>query len=220
MNIWVIIPAFNEAGSIAGVIRQIKSKNLPLVVIDDGSTDSTSSVIEKERVDVFLKNRRNRGKGSAVKQAVDYIMKNIPECDAVIIMDADAQHSAEELDLFVSKLKQGAFFINGNRMQNPGNMPLIRVLTNMLMSLVISLITKQRIYDSQCGFKAISRKVLENITIKSTKYEIDSELILEAAEAGYSIDSLPIKSIYNREKSNINPFWDTVRFIIFIISRR
>jgi len=220
MNIWVIIPAFNESGSIAGVIRQIKSKNLSLIVVDDGSTDSTSHIIEEERVDVFLKNKSNQGKGSAVKQAVYYVIENIPDCNAVIIMDADAQHSAEELDLFVSRLKQGSFFINGNRMQNPGNMPFLRVLTNMLMSLVISLITKQRIYDSQCGFKAISRKVLEKITIKSSKYEIDSELILETAKAGYKIDSLPVKSIYSREKSNINPFWDTIRFIIFIISRR
>ncbi len=220
MNIWVIIPAFNESCSIAGVIRQIKSKNLSLIVVDDGSTDGTSHIIEKEGVDVFLKNKSNQGKGSAVKRAVDYVIENIPDCNAVIIMDADAQHSAEELDLFISMLKQGSSFINGNRMRNPGNMPFLRVLTNMLMSLVISLITKQRIYDSQCGFKAISRKVLEKITIKSAKYEIDSELILETAEAGYKIDSLPVKSIYSREKSNINPFWDTIRFIIFIMSRR
>lgn len=218
MKIWVVIPAFNEGKNIVKVLKAVKDKGLPIIVVEDGSTDDTFLRVSQEKVDVLIQNKKNLGKGASLKVAFDYIKEHNLDCEAVVIMDADAQHLAEELDLFISKLQQGSFFVVGNRLNSPKNMPLIRMITNKLMSFVISRIAGQRIPDTQCGFKAIRTEVLEKISIKTSKYEIDSEIILGAASLGYKIDSVSVKSIYRQQRSGINPLLDTARFFRFILT--
>lgn len=217
MKVWVVIPAFNEADSIENVVRKIKEKNLPVIVVDDGSSDKTYTKAINSGSDIVLKNEENKGKGASLRKAFDYIIKNNLDCQAVIIMDADAQHLPEELDLFVEKLKRDSYFIVGNRLNSPFGMPLIRLFTNKIMSYIISKKIRQYIPDTQCGFKALKREVFEKLNLKTSKYEIDSELIIKSALLGYRIDSIPIRSVYRKQKSKINPFLDTLRFIRFIL---
>jgi len=85
------------------------------------------------------------------------------------------------------------------------------------MSFIISKIAKQRIPDTQCGFRIIKKSVLENINIAANKFEIESEIIIKAARKGFIIKSIPVESIYfSGHASNIHPFYDTLRFIRFI----
>jgi glycosyltransferase involved in cell wall biosynthesis len=220
MKPWVVIPAFNEEENIASVIREIKAKGLPLIVVDDGSVDSTSAQVEEEKVDVLINNKTNLGKGASLRAAFDYIKENRLDCDAVIIMDADAQHHSQEIDLFIHRLEEGSALVQGNRLNDPKNMPILRVITNKVMSFIISIYCGQKIPDTQCGFKAIRREVLDKLRLKTSKYEIESELLIQSAALGYRIDSVAIKSIYRKERSNIDPFIDTARFIKFILSAR
>lgn len=217
MKIWVVIPAFNEGKNIVKVLRAVKNKGLPVMVIEDGSSDDTYRQVSQEKVDVLIQNKTNLGKGASLRIAFAYIKEHNLDCEAVIIMDADAQHLPEELDIFINKLDQGSFFVVGNRLDNPKNMPLIRVITNKLMSFIISRIAGQKIPDTQCGFKAMRTQVLEKAPITTSKYEIDSELILGAASLGYKIDSVPVRSVYRKQRSGINPLLDTARFFKFIL---
>ncbi len=218
MKIWVVIPAFNEAENIEKVVREVREKSFPVIVIDDGSSDGTSLKAVKAGAEIVLKNKRNMGKGASLRRAFNYIIKNKLDCEAIIIMDADAQHLPQELGLFIEKLNKGSHFIVGNRLFFPSGMPLVRFFTNKIMSYIISKKVKQNIPDTQCGFKAIKREVFESLNLTTSKYEIDSELVIKSAFLGYKIDSVPIKSIYRRQKSKINPFLDTLRFIRFILS--
>jgi len=202
------------------VIREIKKRPLSIMVVDDGSMDDTYSRVSEEKVEVLIKNEKNLGKGNALRKAFNYIIDRNLDCDAVIIMDADAQHLPEELDSFMDKLKQGSFFVMGNRLVNPRNMPILRIITNKIMSFIVSKISGQKIPDTQCGFKAIRREVLEKTVLRTSKYEIDSELIIQASSLGYRIESIPVKSVYRKENSYINPVFDTVRFITYILSIR
>lgn len=220
MKVAVVIPAYNESAQIIKVIKMIRKKSLPIIVVDDGSIDNTYELVKSEKVDVLLSNERNKGKGKSLKKAFMYLKENYSDIEGIIIMDADAQHLPEELDLFLDGLRKGSFFIVGNRFHNAQNMPLIRRLTNIVMSSIISLYAKQKIPDTQCGFKAFKKDVLDKIEIKTDKYEIDSELILEAALHGYKIDSVPVQSVYKGENSSIQPLRDTVRFLSFILRRR
>ena len=218
INIWVLLPAFNEAQNIGPLLTEIRSKGLKTIVIDDGSEDGTIEAALAS--DLVIKNEANLGKGASLRKALDHIIAAHLACDAVIIMDADGQHLTDELPGFVQALKKGEVLVVGNRMDNPTGMPWLRRLTNRLMSRLISRLCGQLIPDSQCGFKAIHLNVIRSINISSSRYEIDSELILKSAAAGFRISSIPISSVYSDKKSGIHPFRDTLRFIRFIVNWR
>lgn len=213
--LWVLIPAYNEEKMIGEVIRRLNEKKVRVLVVDDGSTDRTAAVAAAHGA-VVLANEVNLGKGRSLKRGIEYLMGQ-DGVEAVITMDGDGQHNPEEIDRFVAAMREGNNFVVGNRMFHPQGMPLIRVLTNRSMSLVISFLCRQHIPDTQCGFRLLRKNVLEDIFIVSKKFEVESELLLKAAQNGIPIASVPISSIYSRAGvSNIRPFKDTLRFIIFL----
>ncbi len=214
-KIWVVIPAYNEEKTIGIVLDSLKRKEISVLVVDDGSQDSTAEVVEEKGVPL-IRNEKNLGKGLALKKGFDYLFKN-EDFDYVVTMDADNQHSPEDLDKFLKAAENNEDFVVGNRMQNPEGMPKIRVFTNKLMSWLISKITKQKIPDTQCGFRLIKRKVLEKLNIETNKFQIESEIIIKAARLGILIKSIPIRSIYYKKTlSKIHPLLDTLRFIRFL----
>ncbi|MBN3040932.1 MAG: glycosyltransferase family 2 protein, partial [Candidatus Omnitrophica bacterium] len=207
--------AFNEEYSLAGLLKDIKAKGLSVLAIDDGSIDNTFTVAQKW-ADVCLHNIKNLGKGISLRKAIAYLLEE-KDFDYIITMDGDGQHSVSDLSSFIEKAEKGVSFVVGNRMDNPSNMPKTRVVTNKFMSWLLSKIAHQKIPDSQCGYRLIKRDVLEKIIISTKKYEIESEMLIKAARLGFTIESVPIKSIYTKNlRSKINPFVDTIRFIKFI----
>ncbi len=216
MKIWVLIPAYNEEKAIGSLLEHLKKKNLSLLVVDDGSSDDTYQIAKKNRADVVLRNDKNLGKGYSLRKGIIYLLNNV-DFDYLITMDADNQHSTFDVDSFIQCAKEGCAFAVGNRMHHPYSMPFIRVLTNRFMSFIISLITKQNIPDSQCGFRIIRRDVLEKINIETEKFEIESEILIKAARNNFIIKSIPIRSIYFKNHiSKVHPVYDTLRFIRFI----
>jgi len=215
VKICVVIPTYNEAKAIGSLIRKIRQQELEVVVIDDGSQDNTSE-IAKDNGAIVLRNEDNEGKGASLIKGFRYAQDR--DFDAVIVMDGDGQHLPEEIPYFIrlAQYSNSGIFI-GNRMLKRKDMPLIRILTNKLMSWFISSLAKQKIPDTQCGFRLIKKEVLEKINLKTSKYETESEIIIKAARLGFKVESVPIKTIYNGEKSQINPAIDTLRFIKFIV---
>ena len=160
-------------------------------------------------------NLNNQGKGASLVKGFKYALDN--NFDAVITMDADGQHLAQDLPSFIEQASDpDIHIVLGNRMLNVEKMPYLRVITNKFMSWLISIISKQVIPDTQCGFRLIKKEVLKKIELSTSKYETESELLIQASRLGFKIKSIPIRSIYGREKSQINPFIDTLRFIRLI----
>ncbi|NQT28147.1 MAG: glycosyltransferase family 2 protein [Candidatus Omnitrophica bacterium] len=216
MRVWIIIPAYNERFRLAGILDELKSKDFSILVVDDGSIDNTYEMAAK-KADFVVRNEKNLGKGRSLKKGIDYLLKET-DFEYLVTMDADGQHSPSDLDRFLQKAKDGAYFIVGNRMSNPIGMPKLRIITNKFMSWLISRIARQRIPDTQCGFRLIRREVLEKINIETNNFEIESEILIKAARSGFPIKSVPIRSIYFKSlHSRINPFIDTARFIKFIL---
>ncbi|MBI4972430.1 MAG: glycosyltransferase family 2 protein [Candidatus Omnitrophica bacterium] len=217
MRTCVIIPTYNEENKIGELVKQIRQLGLETVVIDDGSADNTSRVAQDNGA-VVLRNDRNQGKGASLIKGFSYASNN--GADAVITMDGDGQHRPCDIVNFIDLAKfSKARVIVGNRMSKAKTMPLIRLWTNRLMSWFISLVVKQKIPDTQCGFRLIKKEVLEKLKLCTSKYETESEILIQASRLGFKIESVPIKTIYAGEKSQINPFVDTLRFIRFIISQ-
>lgn len=215
MKICVIIPTYNEAKAIAEIVRKVRQQELETVVIDDGSLDNTSQ-LARDNGAVVLRNENNEGKGASLIKGFRYALD--AGSDAVITMDGDGQHLPEEIPYFirVARYSKSGIFI-GNRLLKSKNMPSLRVMTNKFMSWLISLVAGQEIPDTQCGFRLIKKGVLEKINLRTSKYESESEILIQASRLGYRIESVPIKTIYNGEKSQINPVTDTLRFAKFII---
>jgi len=215
MKTCVIIPALNESKEIAGLVKEVKKINPFVLVVDDGSADSTAQIASGAGA-VVLRNAANEGKGACLRKGFKYALEN--DFDAVITMDGDGQHLPDDLPLF---LRLGADpeidIAAGNRMLQTKNMPFIRALTNRFMSWMISLLSKQEIPDTQCGYRLIKRQVLEKIELKTSNFEIETEILINASRMGFKVASVPIKTIYRGEKSQINPLVDTFRFLKFII---
>ncbi len=210
----VIIPAYNAERDISELIQAIRAFGFTVLVIDDGSKDATAAKAEKAGATVLI-SKVNQGKGAALRRGFDWFLKQ--NYSAAIIMDSDGQHDPKELRLFIDALGQndGQVFI-GNRLDDSKNMPWIRKATNRFMSWIVSSVAKQSIPDSQCGYRAIKREVLEKISLTTCRFEIDSEILFETARAGFKIISVPIRCVYRNEKSHINPFRDTIRFFRFL----
>ena len=215
MRICIIIPTYNESQAIADLINQISKLGLEVIVIDDGSTDNTVKIATDCGAKV-LANPRNMGKGASLIKGYNFALA----CgfDAVISMDGDGQHSCDDLPAFIQKAQNSeSTLIVGNRMGMTKGMPFLRVITNFLMSKFISLIVKQHIPDTQCGFRLVKKELLASMDLSTSKYETESEVLIKAAHLGFKIESIPVKTIYPGGKSRINPLVDTLRFLRFMI---
>jgi glycosyltransferase involved in cell wall biosynthesis len=217
MKVSVIIPTYNEAKTIGWLVKKIRNlAGIGVIVVDDGSTDKTDKIARESGAMVF-RNEKNSGKGTALKIAFDYCISD-STLDAVITMDGDGQHNPDEIIPLVEFAKKtGADVVVGNRMGTPREMPFVRRVTNKFMSAVISVLIQEDIPDTQCGFRLLKMSILKNLSLKSSNFEIESEILIQAVRKGYIVKSFPIKTIYSPEiSSQINPLIDTARFLKFI----
>ena len=215
MKTFIVIPAYNEFKTIGAIVRDLRARGFRIVVVDDGSKDHTIIDANKYGAELIV-HSKNVGKGRCIKEGLEYAFEN--GCDIVVTMDGDGQHDIKEIDKFIDKHKKtGADIVLGNRMNNPKKMPFVRRHTNIFMSFVISLILRRKIEDTQCGYRLLSRRAIEKMNLRTVKYEIESEMLLEAKRHNLTTSSIEIDSIYGSESSQINPFFDTIRFTRLII---
>jgi glycosyltransferase involved in cell wall biosynthesis len=210
-HIAVVVPSYNEARTIGAIVKRLKEREFVVYVIDDGSQDDTEKRALAEGA-IVIRNPKNIGKGGALKEGFRRVVAD--GFDMALIMDGDDQHDVTDIAHLIKRMREThADMIVGNRMTDTSGMPLVRIAVNRFMSWLISVISGQYVPDTQCGFRLIKSGVLKNITFESNNYEIESEMIVKAARAGFKINSTNIKTVYQDEVSRINPVIDTLRFI-------
>ncbi|MDE2028426.1 MAG: glycosyltransferase family 2 protein, partial [Candidatus Omnitrophica bacterium] len=207
MRLAVVIPAHNEGQTIGPLVKAVKALGHDCIVINDGSADQTRAMA-LEAGAVVLDTPVKSGKGNALKMGFDYVKTKGYEL--LVTMDGDGQHAPSDIPaLEVCYKAKGADIVNGNRMANPTGMPWLRLFTNHLMSSLISLICRQHIPDTQCGFRLLKTKVLEAVHLRSSDFEIETEVLIKASKKGFKIASVGIQTIYSNEISKIQPMRDT-----------
>lgn len=210
MRVAIIIPAFNEEKNLQRLLERLASVDTAdIVVVDDGSKDRTTDIVRGFGV-TLLRHEINRGKGMAHRTGFAYAVEN--GYDGVITMDADGQHAPDEIDCFLKDADKADILV-GTRCMSLANMPVLRYLTNKVTSLVVSLIASQRVFDSQSGYRFLATRVLRRVPLRTKRFQTESEILIKAGRMGFKIGVVPISTIYREEKSYINPFIDTGRFI-------
>ncbi|MCW4033640.1 MAG: glycosyltransferase family 2 protein [Candidatus Bathyarchaeota archaeon] len=211
MRFAIIIPAYNEEKHIREVVRQ-SVKFGKTIVVDDGSTDATASEASKGG-SIVLKNSTNRGKWSALKIGFNYAFDNL-NAEAIIQLDGDGQHDPSDIPKFIQALESGAMIVAGQRKFDPSRMPIVRIISNSISSFVIMVLFWVWVPDTQCGYRAYSKKALKTImsSFKSKGYEGETEIIILARINRLKIKKVGIQTVYNEEESNVSPLRDIRRF--------
>ncbi|MEW6685828.1 MAG: glycosyltransferase family 2 protein [Candidatus Edwardsbacteria bacterium] len=217
MKIAVVIPAYNAGETLPLLLKEtsrfIGKKDI--IVVDDGSKDNTSKVVQQEGV-VLLSHQKNQGKGAALVTGFVYALKQGYE--AVITLDADGQHRPSYIPQFIKQTKnKDSDIVVGSRRHDLKGMPFDRFLTNRITAIVVSLLGGVKIEDSQSGYRLIKTKVLQSVPILTHRYEAEDELLIKAGRKRYIISSIFIPTIYGTEKSHINKILDTLLFIVLAI---
>jgi len=220
-RISVMIPAYNEEKNIEDVLARTKATLMALklpyeiIVVDDGSTDRTRSLARRKGATV-IKVRKNSGKGSALRKAFQHAAGDI-----LITMDADGSHRPEEIPRLVTPLLNGADVATGTRFNGKmqkGSTKRLHILGNNIFNLIIMILTKKRITDSQTGFRAFKKRVIEEIKLFSNGYEVETELTVKTLRNGFTVYETPIA--FEKRKngvSRINPLFDGLKIMTTIL---
>ncbi len=215
-NTIVMIPSYNEARTIGSIVRSLVRTGLDVLVIDDGSADNT----ERQALDngaMVIRHKTNLGKGVSVRSGLQHILDKM-NYEWIVMMDGDGQHHPEDVPVLMgATTDKETDIVIGNRMGQTSNMPSARYLTNKFTSWVLSKMCGQAIPDTQCGFRLLRADALRGLQLESDKYDIESEMIIQAASNGLKISSATVQTIYGDEYSRINPLRDTIKFFQLII---
>jgi len=207
----VLIPCYQESGRIGATVTAVSAFCPHVIVVDDGSGDGTAEEAASAGANV-IQHETNRGKGEALNTGFTYAREH--DYEFVITMDGDGQHAPDDIPRLLKAYKESkADVLIGTRMQDTESMPFLRQLTNRFMSWLLSGMMGQRVPDTQSGYRLYRTDVLTNIPSRSQRFAAESEILLDLAADGVTIGSVPITVIYGDEKSKINPFRDTFRFI-------
>ncbi len=209
-----VIPFYNPEN----IFRKVIEDTLPyvdkLILVNDGSTKKFDDLIPIDSKINLLEFEKNMGKGAALKRGIDQALTLGSRF--IITLDSDYQHEPEFIPLFLKALGSSKFVI-GRRNISFQQMPFLRVLSNTITSKVLSLKTKQKIFDSQSGFRGFDASILPDILPATNGFEAESEMILLAAKKGIEIAFVNISTRYENQKSSIKALDVILKFINVIL---
>jgi glycosyltransferase involved in cell wall biosynthesis len=215
----VVIPAYNEAATIAGVAARAAAHGLEVIVVDDGSTDGTAEALAGLPVTV-LRNERNIGKGGSLWRGKQHALAL--DVAGVITLDGDGQHAPEE----IPRLLRLAYaypddIVIGARLVRRESAPRARYVANRIADFWIGWAAGQPFDDSQSGFRVYPASLLRRIAVKhgpARSFVFESEMLIVAAQHGVRVRSVAIESLYPTavRRSHFRPVQDITRITCMV----
>lgn len=210
-----VIPAYNEEKTVATVVKECKRFVKNVLVVDDGSTDQTAQQAEKAGAKVII--QKNGGVGRATKTGLLNALKG--GYQIFLIIDADLQHNPQEIPRLLEPLVSGnADVAIGSRfIEHQTNIPKHRFIGNMVLTILTSLFTGLKITDSQCGYRAFTRKALKIIPLQKMDDSFAHHMELFFVLSKYKIKfiEVPVSARYGGEDHTIN----AVPHFLILVSR-
>lgn len=219
MNLYIIIPAFNEKQVIGRVIREIRTRGYHhVVVVDDGSTDGTGEEARRAGATVVLRHRLNRGKGAAVKTGMEAAKRL--GADSVITFDGDGQHDAKDIALIEEKISSGYDVVLGSRFLQHQNVPFYKRVGNMMANLITFVSFGIWVTDSQSGLRGYTMHACASISTQNDRYEIESEALREVKHKKLKYIEIPMHARYSRysqQKKYRQSIWSAMMTMVRLV---
>jgi len=205
LKIIIGIPAFNEEKNIAGIISKLKRITKDIIVCNDGSTDLTAEIAE-EMGALVINHEKNLGYGGAIRSI--FLKAKDLNGDVLVTFDADGQHRIEDIDKVINPILEGqSDIVIGSRFldDNEKEVPQYRKVGIKVITKITNATIKKDLTDSQSGFRAYSKQVLNEIRPSESGMGVSTEILIKASSKNLKISEVPIKILYGENSSTHNP---------------
>ena len=205
MKIIIGIPAFNEEKNIASIITKLMGITDTVIVCNDGSSDLTSKIAEKMGA-VVINHEKNLGYGGAIR-SIFFKAKEM-NGDVLVTFDADGQHRVEDVKTVIEPIiNQEADLVIGSRFldESEKEVPQYRKVGIKVITKITNASIKKQLTDSQSGFRAYSKQVINELNPSELGMGISTEILIKASSKNFKILEVPIKIIYSGDTSTHNP---------------
>ena len=208
-RVLALVPAFNEAPRIGDVVREALA-HLPVLVVDDGSSDATAAEAQEAGASVLVQHP-NRGKGAALRAGFQWALEQ--GFDAVVTLDGDGQHDPAAIPAFLAaRSVAGDALVIGCR--DFRRMPPARRLANSLGGRAFSWAVGREIPDNQSGYRLIDRRLMVALLAsREAGFAFEVEMITACIRGGWPMAWVPIRTIYSGEPSHIRPVAHLASFV-------
>lgn len=197
-SIWIVIPAYNEASSIKGVISDLQSNGYNnILIVDDGSKDQTLKIATDAGATV-LRHLINRGQGAALQTGISFISEQYRP-KVIVTFDADGQHIASDISRLVTPILNNNYdIVLGSRfLENKNSIPVIRRLILRCGVIFTNIISRIRLTDTHNGLRALGEKAYSFIEIHHRGMEHASEIIDEISHHKLRYIECPVTVVYS-----------------------
>ncbi|MBU4262431.1 MAG: glycosyltransferase family 2 protein [Proteobacteria bacterium] len=208
----VIIPVYNHGGRIGEVIRQARSLDLPIIVVDDGSTDTTSAILSNLTEISVIRHPVNQGKGAALLSGFAAALAQ--NCNWAITIDGDGQHNPEDARLLLQAAAQaGRTLVVGRREGMAGkNVPWTSRFGRGFSNFWVWVSGGPFIKDSQSGFRLYPLPESLYLNVKARRYQFEVEILVRARRRGIAIIEAPVQVVYQDRGERVSHFRPWVDF--------
>ncbi|WP_265581165.1 glycosyltransferase family 2 protein [Methanofollis aquaemaris] len=191
------IPCYNEALSVGSVVLKARRYVDEVLVIDDGSTDDTRAIAQEAGA-VVITHQKNVGKGAAVKTALEYARAR--GFEYLVLLDGDGQHDPDEIPRLLTPVREGdADLVIGSRFldNTKSSIPFYRRIGQGVLTTMTNMDSRVKTTDSQSGFRVLGRNAIQNFTLDSEGYSVESDMISSLSEKGTRIREVPVSVKYD-----------------------
>ena len=221
-RICLIITAYNEEKTIGDVVKGTKKvlgNKGKIIVVDDGSVDSTAKIARESGATKVISHRRNLGVGAALRTGMSAALSSTP--DIIVKIDGDGQHLPEEIPKLVQPILNGeADVVLGARFAQKVQMPLTKKIGNKIVTWIMRRLTGYSLTDTQSGFRAIRGTIAKLLIPCTGTYTYTQEMLIHAAKNGLKVKEVPIifkERKYGKSRVVRNPFIYGFRIILILI---
>ncbi|MBR6863618.1 MAG: glycosyltransferase family 2 protein [Bacteroidales bacterium] len=210
-HICAVIPTYNNGGTVADVVRGVLRQGLPVIVVDDGSTDDTAQRLEGLEID-RIRHARNQGKGRALKTGLEEARRL--GYRFALTLDADGQHDPADIPALVAAAGPRTLVI-GSRNLTAEGMPAGNTFANRFSNFWFTVQTGRKLPDTQTGFRVYPLEDIPSLRLLTSRYEAELALLVFSAWKNLRIVPVPVRVYYPEDRvSHFRPFADFSRISV------
>lgn len=215
MKLSVVMPVFNEAGTIAEILRRVDAVPIDkeIILVDDCSRDETPDILRSQ---THIRNLRvithavNGGKGAAIQTALEHVTGDI-----VVIQDADLEYDPNDFHALVAPIVNGeSKVVYGARSLHTQKWYM--AAGNKFLTLVANLLYGLRIQDMETCYKAMARELAQELKLECRRFDVEAEITAKIARRGYKIVEVPVRYTARHEHKKLSPLdgWPAIRALL------